>query len=92
MNASTTRAASACRRLNVTLPLGTVQLLDRVAKKGDRSAFVNQAVHYYIKEVGTANLRQQLQQGALARADRDATLAGEWFSLDEEVCLKRRHR
>jgi CopG family transcriptional regulator/antitoxin EndoAI len=73
------------RRINVTLPEATVKLIDRVAKKGDRSRFINQAVKHYVEDVSRNNLRRRLKEGALARASRDASLASEWLSLDEQA-------
>lgn len=73
------------KRINVTLPETTVKLIDRVAKKGDRSRFINQAVRHYVEEMGKEKLKQRLKAGAIARADRDAALASEWFALDEQA-------
>ena len=70
------------KRVNITLPENTIQLLDRITEKGSRSAFVEQAVRFYIKEIGVANLKKQLRMGAIARAARDAATAEEWFALD----------
>ena len=73
------------KRLNITLPERTVALMDRVAGKGQRSRLIDQAVHRYIEAAGRANLRKQLREGARVRAERDLTLAEEWFALDEEA-------
>jgi CopG family transcriptional regulator/antitoxin EndoAI len=73
------------KRINVTLPEATVKLIDRVAKKGDRSRFINQAVRHYVEDIGRENLKRRLKEGAIARASRDLALASEWFPLDEEA-------
>jgi CopG family transcriptional regulator/antitoxin EndoAI len=73
------------RRVNVTLPEETLRLIDRAAKKGDRSRLIDQAVKYLIREKGRINLRQLLKAGALARAERDLRLAEEWFLFEEET-------
>ena len=73
------------KRINVTLPETTVKLIDRVAKKGDRSRLINQAVKHYVEEVGRDNLKRRLKEGAIARSSRDLTLASEWFALDEQA-------
>ena len=70
------------KRLNITLPENTVQLLDRVTKKGNRSAFVEQAVRFYVNKIGAANLKKQIRAGAIARATRDTQTAEEWFAID----------
>lgn len=36
------------RHINITLPDETIELIDQVIKKGDRSRFINEAVQYYI--------------------------------------------
>jgi len=71
------------RRVNITLPEETLRLIDRAAKKGDRSRLIDQAVKYLVRKKGRMNLRQLLKAGALARADRDLRLAEEWFPFDE---------
>jgi CopG family transcriptional regulator/antitoxin EndoAI len=73
------------RRINISLPEETLALIDRVAKQGDRSRFIDEAIKHYVQEVGRSKLRKQLQEGALRRAKRDLALAEEWFGLDEEV-------
>jgi CopG family transcriptional regulator/antitoxin EndoAI len=73
------------RRLNITLPEKTVRLIDRVAKKGDRSSFIAEAVERYVAEIGRANLRKQLKEGAIRRAERDLHVASEWFGIEEET-------
>src|ERR1019366_2076905 len=75
--------ATMTKRLNITLPERTVALMDRVVGKGQRSRFIDQAVHRYVEEAGRANLRKQLREGAHVRAERDLQLAEEWFTLDE---------
>ena len=73
------------RRINVTLPEATVKLIDRVAKKGDRSRFINQAVRDYVEDVGRDNLKRRLKEGSIARSQRDAAIASVWFALDEQA-------
>jgi CopG family transcriptional regulator / antitoxin EndoAI len=73
------------KRINITLPEETLELIDRVTEQGDRSRFIDEAIRYYIQETGRANLRKRLQEGAIRRAERDLHLAEEWFSVDEDV-------
>lgn len=73
------------QRVNITLPEETLQLIDRVTEKGDRSRFIDQAVKHYVKEIGRTNLRKKLKEGAVNRAQRDLSLAGDWFVLEEEA-------
>jgi len=72
------------RRINITLPEETVRLIDRVTERGDRSRLIDEAVKHYIEEIGRANLKARLKEGAL-RPKRDLALAEEWFSLEEEA-------
>ena len=83
MNNST--ATTIYKRINITLPADTVRLLDRVAEKGNRSGLLDRAVRFYVKEMGKANLRKQLQAGAEARASRDLAVAEEWFPIEPEI-------
>ena len=78
-------STTAHRRLNITLPEETVRLIDRVAKKGDRSRFIAEAVERYVVEIGRDNLRKRLKEGAVRRAERDLQLASEWFGIEEET-------
>jgi CopG family transcriptional regulator/antitoxin EndoAI len=73
------------KRINVSLPEETIELIDRVTEHGDRSRFIDEAVRRYIQETGKANLRKRLKEGAIRRAERDLSLAEEWFTVDEEV-------
>ncbi len=73
------------RRINITLPEETLDLIDRAVHPSNRSRFIDEAIKHYIAERGRSNLRQQLKEGAIRRAQRDLTLAEEWFALDEEA-------
>lgn len=77
------------RRINITLPDETVRLIDHVAPKGDRSRLIAEAITHYVRARGRAQLRKQLREGAIRRAERDLRLAQEWFSLDEEAWRRR---
>ena len=69
------------QRINITLPEATVRLLDHVAPKGDRSRLIDQAVRFFAETHGRGKLRKMLRAGAIERAERDRTLAEEWFRL-----------
>ncbi|WP_315788808.1 hypothetical protein [Fischerella sp. JS2] len=73
------------RRINVTLPDKTLELLDQFAPKGDRSRFIDEAIQNYIAQIHRDRLRQQLKEGAIRRAARDRNLAEDWFALEEEA-------
>ena len=69
------------RRINITLPEETVRLIDRVARKGERSFLISEAVRQYVASIGKTRLRRLLREGALRRAERDLSLAEEWYRL-----------
>ncbi|KKR45342.1 MAG: hypothetical protein UT80_C0038G0007 [Parcubacteria group bacterium GW2011_GWC1_40_13] len=72
-------------RINITLPKETVYLLDKVSEKGGRSRLINNAVRFYVNEIGKINIKKNLQEGALKRKERDIALAEDWFHLESEV-------
>jgi CopG family transcriptional regulator/antitoxin EndoAI len=84
------------RRLNITLPEETIQLIDQLTQKGEtpaetegeRSRFINEAVQHYIARKALTNLREQLKEGAIRWAERDLGLVEEWFDLEEQACQK----
>lgn len=77
------------KRVNITLPSKTIELLDGIAEKGDRSSFMDRAVRFYIEEVGRANLQKQLCEGAVTRSSRDLSIAEDWFLIDEQSWQKK---
>jgi len=72
------------RRLNVTLPEETIRLIDRVATKGDRSRFIDEAVRHFVRGRRLRELRARLKEGAQKRAERDLRIAEEWAVLEEK--------
>ena len=73
------------QRINITLPADTVRLLDRVAPKGDRSRFIDEAVREQAKRAVKSKLRKELKEGYLRENETNRQLAEEWFLLDEEA-------
>ena len=71
------------RRLNITLPEQTVQMLKRAVPRGQRSRLIDEAVTRFVKEQGRANLQKQLALGAKERSERDREMAEEWFVLPD---------
>lgn len=76
------------KRINITLPESTVALIESVADKGTRSSLIDDAVKLYIKNLKETTLKQQLKEGAIARAERNLQMAQEWSSLEDEVWQK----
>ncbi len=80
------------KRVNITLPKDTINLIERVAVKGNRSRFLDEAVRFYVRETGRANLRKLLREGAAKRAERDLNLTREWFHLEHEAWPRGKRR
>jgi len=72
-------------RINITLPKETVYLLDKVSEKGGRSRLINNAVRFYVNEIGKINIKKNLREGAIKRKDRDLSLAEDWFHIESET-------
>jgi CopG family transcriptional regulator / antitoxin EndoAI len=72
-------------RINITLPEETIAMLDTVAGKGRRSAFIDTAIRKQVRDIRKNSLRERLKAGAIARGDRDLAMADDWFSIEEEL-------
>ena len=81
----TANMKSDLQRVNITLPSQTLQRIDRVARPGTRSRVIDEAVNFYLKEHGRANLRKLLKEGAIANAEQDRKIATDWFHIEKEV-------
>jgi CopG family transcriptional regulator / antitoxin EndoAI len=71
------------RRINVSLPIQTLELLDKFVPSCDRSRFIHEAIQYYTAKIQRERLIQQLKEGAIRRGERDRTLTEDWFSIEE---------
>ena len=78
------------QRLSITLPRETIKLVDRSIKKGDRSRFINDAIKFFVKKHGRADLKAILKEGAIKRAKRDVGIAEDWFLLADEPWQRRK--
>lgn len=76
------------KRIDITLPQETLVLLGKIAPKGDRSRVIDEAIRFYAKEKGRANLRKLLREGAIKNAEIDLSIAEEWFPLENEIWPK----
>jgi metal-responsive CopG/Arc/MetJ family transcriptional regulator len=76
------------KRINVILPDATVAVLDRAARKGNRSRLISQAVLHYVKAQGDENLKERLKEGALANAKLNLEISEEWFPVEQEAWQK----
>src|SRR5438477_3677712 len=70
------------KRINIVLPETTVQTIDRMAKQGQRSRFINQAVQHFVATRSTEALRAQLERAAVRDQVLDREVAADWFAVD----------
>ena len=73
------------RRINIVLPEATVQTIDRMARPGQRSRFINTAVQHYVANRSVEALRAQLERAAVRDRDLDREVAADWFAVDHET-------
>ena len=76
---------TAYRRINITLPESTVEILEAVAEKGSRSTFIDDAIRSHAKSLEQKSLRERVKEGAIARAEQNLKMAQDWFHLEEEL-------
>ncbi len=76
------------KRVNISIPQATLEKVDALTERGDRSKFIDQAVHFYVDAIGHKQLQKSLKEGALRQANRDVDIATQWFQVDESVWLK----
>ena len=79
------------KRFNIVLPDATAAILDRHAPRGNRSRFIDRAVLQFVRAPGTVNLRERLKAGALANAELNLEIAGEWFPVEREAWQRLDH-
>ena len=71
------------KRINITLPPETLELIDRVAPN-NRSQFINQAVRLQYQRLLRARIRRGLKQAYRERSKEDLALAQEWEPLERD--------
>lgn len=73
------------RRLNIILPETTVKTIDRLARPGERSRFIDKAVRHYVSHQSDEALRARMEQTAIRDQDLDRQVAEDWFAVDHEA-------
>jgi len=81
---------SAYQRINITLPTATLGLLDRVASKGNRSRFIDEAIQRLAMGRSRAELQSLLEEDGRANRERDLAVHTEWAGVDAETWPGRR--
>ena len=84
--------ARSYERINITLPRSTLGLLDRVTSKGNRSRFINEAIHKFAKGRSRSELRKLLEEDGRVNRDRDLDGLEEWSAVDAEAWRGPRRR
>jgi len=72
------------QRINIVLPEATIRTIDRLARPGQRSRFINQAVQHYVAENKAASLRARLEETAVRDRDLDREIMQDWLEIDRE--------
>jgi len=73
------------KRINISIPIETLQLINEIAPPKKRSQFIADAITQYASEIKRLELREQLKAGYLANAESDRQIAEEWFPLEQEA-------
>lgn len=75
-------ASTSHKRINITLPEETLELIDQ-HRSESRSSFINKAVQTYARRLGMdkADIRHKLRRAYLERGDEGLEMAQEWNSL-----------
>ena len=76
------------KRINVILQEATVRTIDRLSRPGQRSRFIERAVHHYVTTASPEALEERLRQAALRDHDLDREIASDWFAVDQEQWQK----
>ena len=76
------------KRINIVLPQATLQSIDRIAKPGGRSRFINQAVEHFVTHQSAEALRNRLEFAAIRDRDLDREVASDWLVVDTEAWYK----
>lgn len=73
------------KRVDFTLPLDTLILLEQTVPRGKKSELVNKALQVYIRHLNQKKLRTAMKKEALADIELDKQTTQEWSSIDDET-------
>lgn len=73
------------KRINVILQDETIKTVERSAKPGEHSRFIDRAVRYYAAMHSSATLHERLRSAALRDRDLAEEIAHDWFAVDNET-------
>jgi CopG family transcriptional regulator/antitoxin EndoAI len=72
------------KRINIVLPESTIRTINRLAKPGHRSRFIDQAVQHYVAAGRAAALRTRLEEAIVRDRDLDREVMEDWSAVDRE--------
>ena len=72
------------KRINIVLPETTVLAIDRLAKPGERSRFIDEAVQHFVTHRSSEALRARLERATVRDQDLDREIARDWSAVDQE--------
>jgi CopG family transcriptional regulator/antitoxin EndoAI len=72
------------KRINIVLPEDTLRTIDRMARPGQRSRFIQKAVQHYVATASPEALQERLKQAAIRDRDLDMETANDWSAVDRE--------
>ena len=75
------------RRINISLPEETVELLEEACEPGERSALIDRALRSYFDDQRRARLRHDLAEGYRRARELNRALAQQWRPLEDQVWL-----
>ena len=73
------------RRVNVILPVATINQLDEASEQGERSQLIDRAVRWYLREAARSKLHRDLKAGAEASGRRDLKMSRDWFAVENTI-------
>lgn len=73
------------KRVDFTLPIDTISLLEKTVPRGKKSELVNRALQVYIRHLKQKALRKAMREEALADAELDLQTTQEWSAVDQDT-------
>ena len=73
------------KRINIILRETTIRTLNRLAKRGERSRLIDEAVQHYAATRSVEALRDRLKDASVHDRGLDREVTQEWFEADSEA-------
>jgi hypothetical protein len=73
------------KRINIVLPETTIRAMSRIARPGERSRFIDQAVRHFVAHSSSEAIRMQLEKAAIRDRDLDREIGNDWQAVDNEA-------